>query len=217
MEANGSLYTNVMEKLRFQPEIGEANITIAIKADGIVILGGKVGSYIEKRLAEDAVKSINGVKGVANELEVELLINYKRNDSDIIKAALNALEWDFLVPDGKIKVTVEHGYLTLTGEVKYNYQKEHAKKAVQDLNGVTFVSNEIKVESNIKPADVKAKIIEEFERNARIDANNIQIEVDGEKVTLKGEVRNFDEEDEPVTAAWSVPGVDRVIDELEIK
>jgi osmotically-inducible protein OsmY len=216
MVANGGLYTNVMEKLRFEPNIDESRITVAIKGDGIVVLGGKVKSYSEKRLAEGAVEKIESVKGVANELEVDFLTSYKRDDADIVKAALNTLKWTYFVPDEQIKVAVEEGHVTLTGDVEYNYQKERAQSAVQDLYGVTFVTNNIKVKPSVTPFEVKEKIIKEFERNARIDASNIQIEVDGGKVTLKGSVKNFDEDKEARTAAWSVPGVGSVVDQLKI-
>ena len=216
MVANGSLYANVMEKLRFEPNINESHITIAIKGNRIVTLGGKVKSYTEKRLAEEAVEKIESVKGIANELEVDFSTSYERDDVDIVKAALNTLKWTFLVPDEQIKIAVEKGHLTLTGDVEYNYQKERAQSAVQDLYGVTFVTNNIKVKPSVTPFEVKEKIIKEFERNAHIDASNIRVEVDGDKVTLKGSVKNFDEDKEAKTAAWSVPGVGSVVDQLEI-
>ena len=216
MVASGSLYTNVMEKLRFEPSIDESRITVATKGDDIVVLGGKVGSYSEKRLAEEAVENIGSVRGVANELEVDFSVIYKRDDVDIVKAALNALKWTVLVPHEQIKVGVTKGHVTLTGEVKYNYQKEHAQSAVHDLYGIILVTNNIKVKPSVTPFEVKEKIIKEFIRNARIDANNIKIEVDGSRVTLKGSVKNFDEEKEAKAAAWSVPGVASVINKLEL-
>jgi osmotically-inducible protein OsmY len=216
MLSDNSLYSNVMEKLKFEPGLDESNITISIKDEGIVVLGGKVTSYTEKRLAEEAVEKIERVKGVANELEVTLTSSYQRTDADIVSAALHALKWTFLVPYEKIKVAVDKGHLTLTGEVEYNYQKERAQKAVQDLYGVTYITNHIKVHPSVNPKEVKNKIIKEFERNARIDASHIQVEVEGTEVTLKGKVRNFDEDREAVTAAWAVPGVSGVNDKLII-
>lgn len=216
MVVNGELYTNIMEKLKFEPSIDESNITVAVKDDGIVILGGKVSSYYEKHLAEQAVEMVKEVRGVANEIEVSLTSNYKRTDVEIAKAALNALKWTVLVPSEQIKVAVDNGYLTITGEVEYNYQKDLAERAVSGLYGVTYVSNEIDVVPSVKPAEVKAKIVKEFERNARIDANNINVAVEGGTVTLKGKVRNFDEDNEARTAAWSVPGVNKVVDNLRI-
>ena len=205
-----------MEKLDFEPNIDASNITIAVKDDGVVVLGGTVKSYAEKHLAEKAVEKIEKVRGVANEITAILPSSYKRNDADIVKAAIDTLKWTMFVPYEQIKVAVENGHLTLSGEVSYNYQKERAQIAVQDLFGVNYFTNNIKVKSSIKPDDVKNKIIKEFERNARIDANNIQIEVDGDKVTLKGKIKNFDELREAVNAAWSIPGVSKVIDHLSI-
>ena len=216
MVANGTLYTHVMEKLRFEPNIDESNVTIAIKDNGIVILGGKVRSYTEKRLAQEAVEKIEMVTGVANELEVDLLPHYKRNDADIVKAALSALKWTFLIPSDQIKVAVENGHLTLNGNVEYHYQKDRAQKAVEDLYGVTFITNDIKVSPSVSPFDVKVKIIKEFERNARIDASKIQVEVEGSKVTLKGCVKNFDEDKEARNAVWSIAGVSTVVDQLKV-
>jgi osmotically-inducible protein OsmY len=216
MIANGSLYTNVMEKLRFDPSIDESDITVGVKGDNIVVLGGKVKTYLEKRFAEEAVEKIDKVKGVANELEVDLLSSSRRSDVDIVDSALNSLKWGVLVPHEKIKVAVDKGHLTLMGDVEYNYQKTRAQSAVEDLLGVSFVTNNIKIKPTIDPFEVKNKITKEFERNARIDASNIKVEVDGGKVTLKGKVKNFDEEREARDAAWSVPGVTIVIDQMSI-
>ena len=216
MVVNVGLYTNVMEQLSFEPNIDESNITVSIKDNGVVLLGGKVKSYTEKYLAEKAVEKLKKVKGVANELMVDLASIYKRSDVDIVQAALNALKWSMFIPHEDIKVSVDNGHLSLVGDVEFNYQKVRAEKAVRDLFGVTTVINNIKVNPSIKPSEVKEKIIKEFERNARIDANNIKVEVNGSKITLKGSVQNFDEEREAKNAAWSVNGVSEVIDELTI-
>ena len=216
MIKNGEIYTNIMEKLHFEPNIDASNITIAVKDQGLIVLGGKVKSYAEKRLAEDAVKTIEKVKGVANELEVDLLASYQRSDVDILKTALHILEWTLFVPHCDIKVTVENGHLTLTGEAEYNYQKEDAQKAIHNLYGVTYVTNNIQVKPNVTPTEVKNQIIKEFERNARIEANNIQVEIIGSSIILKGKVKNFDEDREARNAAWSIPGVTDVIDQLVI-
>ncbi len=216
MVTNGNLYTNVMEKLKFEPSIDESNITIGIKDDGIVILGGKVRSFYEKHLAEKAAEKVKEVKGVANEIEVELVSTSKRSDVEIVKVALDTLKSRVLVPSEQVKVVVENGCLTITGEVEYKYQKELAERAVSSLYGVRYVSNEIVIRTTVKPENVKAKIIKEYERNARIDANNINVVVDGGTVTLKGKVRNIDEYNEARNAAWSVPGVNKVVDNLQI-
>ncbi len=216
MGLDSSLYTDVSEKLRFELNIDDSDITVAIKSSGIVVLAGKVKSYTEKRLAEEAVEKIEAVRGIANKLEVYLSASYRRDDADIVKAALNTLKWIYFIPYKQIKIAVEKGHLIMDGEVEYNCQKERAQSAVQDLYGVTFVTNNLKVKPSITPFEVKEKITKEFECNTCIDANNIQVEVDGGKVTLKGRVKNFDEDKEARAASWSVPGVSSVLDQLKI-
>ncbi|MBA8667956.1 BON domain-containing protein [Holosporaceae bacterium 'Namur'] len=213
---NGELYTKIMDKLKFEPSLNEKNITVSVKENGIVVLGGKVESYTEKYIAEEAVKKIENVRAIANELEVELAMAYKRSDVDIAQDAVNALQYSIFVPSERIKVIVEHGHLILSGKVSHYFHKERAEKAVQDIVGIKDIANNIEVTPDIKPFEVKEKIIKEFERNARIDANNIEVEVDGSEVILRGKVRNFDEEKEARRAAWYVPGVSKVTDLLTI-
>jgi osmotically-inducible protein OsmY len=215
MVSNSKLYAKVMAKLRFEPGLDQSDITVAIKnkngIDNIVVLGGKVGTYAEKQIAEEAVEKIETVRGVANELEVDISSKDKKSDADIVQAALDSLRWTVLIPDEKIKVAVDKGCITLVGEVEYYYEKDRAYNAVKNLPGVTHVINEIKVAASVSPVDVKDNIRDEFERNARIDANNIQVEVEGSEVTLKGEVRSLDEYREAENAAWAVPGVTEVM------
>eukprot|EP00919_Chromeraceae_sp_WS-2016_P009230 GHVR01021754.1.p2 GENE.GHVR01021754.1~~GHVR01021754.1.p2 ORF type:complete len:223 (+),score=40.66 GHVR01021754.1:1477-2145(+) len=221
MVSKGKLYTDVMEKLNFEPGLDSSNIAVSIindnNVDNIVMLGGKMQSYAEKHIAEEAVEKIKKVRGVANEIEVDVSLKYKRSDVDIAKAAINALRWTVLVPHEKIKVATENGYLTLVGEVNDLYQKARAHDAVKNLFGVLTIINEIKVITNVKPTAVKETIIKEFERNARIDANNIQVEVEGTKIILKGRVKNFDEYKEAKNAALSISGITEVeVDDLKI-
>jgi osmotically-inducible protein OsmY len=216
MVNNGELYTQVMEKLKFEPNIDESNITVSIKEDGIVVLGGCVETYSEKYLAQHAVEKLEKVHGIANELTVHLSSIYKRSDADIVKSALETLRWTVLVPHDQIKVVVDNGIVTLSGHVSYYYQKQRAYNALMDLYGVKHINNNIVVQSDIKPEDVKEKIIREFERNARIDAKNVQVEVNENRVILRGNVKNFDEAREARNAAWSVSGVIDVEDHLLI-
>lgn len=218
MADNGKLYQDVMDKLHFEPDIDERNITVSVKDNGVVVLGGKIKSYAEKSLAERAVEKIEQVRGVANELTVDLTSGYRRSDPELVEAALNILKWSFFIPHERIKVAVESGHVTLTGNVEYNHQRERAEKAVRDLYGVTYVTNEIKVKSSVSvtATEVKEKIIKEFERNARVDASNVQVEIEGSKITLKGRIRNFDEQREARSIAWSIPGISSVIDHMVI-
>lgn len=217
MQNNGKLYTTIMEKLQFEPRLDSSAITIAIKGNAdIVALGGTVKTYAEKFIAENAIKNIPGIKAVVDELKVDSSTKYKRSDVDIAKAAKNMLQWNVLVPEKNIQVVVDDGYLTLSGEVEWQHQKYAAWKAVSNLWGVKSVINNIVVNpiQIIDPSTVKEKICKEFERNARIDASKVSVEVKGSEITLRGSVRNLEEDDEAIIAAWSIPGVSRVIDEL---
>lgn len=212
----GKLYSKIISKLNFEPGLDASNITISLQDSGVVILGGEVKSYAEKCLAEKVLQKINGINGIADELSVNLAAEYIKRDVDIVNSALNALEWDLFVPSDKIKIVVEKGHLTLSGAVEQYYQKLNAQRAVQNIMGVIGVTNNIVIKPQVNAIDIKDKILEEFERNARINANNIEVRVTGNTVTLKGIVNSFDEDQEARIAAWSVPGVSNVIDQLLI-
>ena len=212
MVANGKLYTTVMEKLNFEPRLDATNITISIKDPGIVVLGGTVKSYIEKTIAENAVKNIPGVRAVADKLQVDSSTWKIRTDTEIAKAANNTLDWNVFVPKNCIKLVVEEGCIILSGEVEWNHQKESALSAVRNLLGVKSVIDNIVIKPSIiiDANKVHEQITKEFERNARLDASRIIVEVKGRKIILKGEVRHLEEVDEALDAAWSIPGVSEV-------
>lgn len=220
MVSNGKLYTKVMEKLHFEPRLDDSNITVAIKGNhDIVVLGGTVKTFVEKSVAENAVKSIAGVRGVVDEIKVDATTMLKRSDVEIAEEANKALKSNLMIPDERIKIIVEDGYITLSGEVEWQYQRNAAVSAVRNLWGVKSVINNIIVKSsaNIDANKVKEQITKEFERHARIDASKIKVEVEGKTIILKGTVRNFDEMDEAVDAAWSTPGVENVRNNLLIE
>ncbi|MCX8567230.1 MAG: Osmotically-inducible protein OsmY, contains BON domain [Glomeribacter sp. 1016415] len=216
MKSNAQLYEDVMDKLNFEPSVNASNITIAINGE-VVVLGGTVNNLFEKHAAERAVKSIAGVKAVANELQIELGTQHRRPDVDIANAAVNALKWSSILPSEKPQVTVENGYLTLTGKVNWWYQRDAAEKAVRWLSGVKGINNQITIQNSLSPQEVKAQITKEFHRHAQLDAERISVEVEGSKVVLKGRVDSWLELQEAKRAAWSVPGVTNVaIDQLVI-
>lgn len=218
MKTESQLYTEIMEKLEFEPTISPSHITLAVH-EGIVTLKGAVSHYAEKRKAERAVRGIEGVKGIVNDLEVNLIASLQRNDTDIAKAVINALEWDINVPADKLKITVEKGHIKLIGEVEWAYQRDYAEKAIRYLAGVKGIDNQIKIRPSIAviaPTEVKERISKEFERNALIDADRIQVETRGSEIILKGHVRSWPEYKEAERAAWSIQGVAQVDNQLRI-
>ena len=209
MKTDAQLYEDIMDKLAYEPSVDASNITIAANGE-VVILGGTVGSLFEKYSAERAIRSVAGVKAVANELHVEVDTRYRVSDVDIANAAANALKWNSALPQERPQVTVEDGHVTLTGEVNWWYQRESAEKAIRGLTGVKSLNNQIKIQRKTSPQNIKNLITKEFHRHAQLDAERIQVEVEGGKVILKGKVNSWSELREAKRGAWSAPGVTSV-------
>lgn len=210
------LRKDVLDELEWDPSIDARTIGVAVE-DGIIALTGHVGSYADKTNADKIVKRVHGVQGVANDLEVKPLMSYERDDVDIARSAVNALEWNAAVPKDRIKVSVTKGWITLEGEVDWYYQKRAAEDAVGLLAGVRGVADKVTVKARqAKVEDVKDKIEAALKRNAEVDAKHIAIQASGSSVTLSGTVRSWVERQDAVNAAWSAPGVTRVVDQIQI-
>lgn len=200
---------DVLAELRFEPRVAPNEIGVAAK-DGVVTLTGWVDSYSKRWAAEEAAHRVRGVKAVANDIEVRLPVSGERTDADIAAAAVRALEWDAMVPIDKLDVTVSKGWVTLKGEVEWQYQKQDAERVVRRLSGVRGVSNLILVKPRLTASELKETIERALVRSAQLDAQRITVEVQGSKATLSGTVRSWAEREEAERTAWAAPGITTV-------
>lgn len=215
MKTNLELQKDVQDELRWEPMLNAAEIGVIAK-DGVITLTGTVDSYSKKLAAERAVKRVMGVKAVAEDIEVKLPNVNIRNDSEIAHAALNALKWSTIIPEDRIKIKVENGWIYLEGQLDWQFQKDAARTSVQDLVGVKGVSNNISLKPRVNVNVVKDNIKKALHRRASIEADKIMVETFNNKVILKGTVSTWTEREEAETAAWSAPGVVSVEDELVV-
>ena len=215
MKTDERIKQDVLDELKWQPNIDETEIGVTVE-EGVVTLTGTVDSFSKKMAAEKAAQGVKGVRAVAEDIEVKYGTDYKKTDKEIAKAVANALKWNYSVPSDKISVKVENGWVYLSGEVQWTYQKEAAKRAVEDLLGVNYVANNITLKQKVQATDIKSRITKAFERSADIDAKNVTVTVDGHTVKLSGKVRSFAEKEDARKAAYYAPGVYEVENELEI-
>ena len=209
-----TLRQNILDELEFEPSIDAAHIGLAVD-NGVVTLTGHVSSYEEKLAAERAVRRVRGVKAIAQEIQVRYHYQLKTDDDEIARRAADVLTWN-LVPADRIQVTVEKGWVVLSGKVDWQYQKIAAESAVSKLAGVSGVTNLIELNPQTQPKDVQYKIAAALHRNAQIVAKNIKVSVEDGKVRLDGKVRSWRERDIAETAAWSAPGITQVEDNLSV-
>jgi osmotically-inducible protein OsmY len=191
------------------------DIGVLVK-DGAVTLNGFATSYGEKWNAVAATKRVAGVRAIADDIVVKLPQSLLRTDGDLALAAANQIGWFTTIPTGAAKITVSDSWITLAGEVEFGYQKSDAEAEVQHMAGVKGVTNLMSVKSKLAATHVKAAIESAFERSALLDAENIQVEMSGNKVTLTGKVRNFAERDEAERVAWAAAGVWSVDNKIEV-
>ena len=208
------LRQDVVDELEYEPSVDAAHIGVAVDK-GVVTLTGHVASYAEKQAAIAAVRRVKGVRAIAEEIEVRYPLDKKTSDDEIAQRAIDILGWDMMVPSDSIQVMVHNGWVTLTGNVDWHYQKKHAEEDVRKLSGVRGVTNTIEIKPSVQAEDVKRKIEEALKRHAEIEASAIRVTVrERNKVLLEGKVGSWDERNAVENAAWSAPGVKSVEDRM---
>lgn len=204
----------VEDELQYQPSIDAADIGVSVQ-DGIVHLNGNVATFAQKYAVENAVKRVKGVRGYVEDLVVRPHGDFDSDDAIAARVA-NLLEWDVTLPKGAVKVKVEGGVVTLSGEVEWAFQRVAAESGMRRLTGVRGLNNTITIKPRVAAADIKRRIEQALERQAEVEAHGVSITVDGGKVKLDGKVRAWFERDIIERAAWAAPGVTGVEDRVTI-
>lgn len=215
MKTDSQLQRDVMDELAYDPSVDHANVGVTAKG-GVVTLSGFVGNYAQKMAAQHAAERVQGVQGIAEELTVRYLSDPKTSDSEIASRILDLFAWDVAIPDDKIKVMVEKGWVTLTGAVDWNYQKEAARRAAGRITGVIGVGTHVEVNNAFLVGDVRALIMAAFKRSATADASAISVTAVGSTVKLGGNVHGRHERQVAERTAWAAPGVHFVEDNIVV-
>lgn len=214
MDSDTRIRDEVVDELDFEPSLDNSGIGVAVK-DGVVTLSGHVPAFAQKFAAEKCAQRVRGVKAVAMDINVRLAGDAKKSDDEIAERAVNILRWSTSVSD-KVKVVVENGWVKLNGEVEHYYQKQAAERAIRQLSGVVAVSNLITIKPGVRPSDVKERIGKAFQRSAELDSAAIKVDVAGSTVTLSGRVKAWHERKLAEDAAWAIPGVTSVHDNITL-
>ncbi len=215
MKTDTQLQQDVIAELKWEPAVHASQIGVEVK-DGVVTLAGEVSSYAEKWHAERAAQRVHGVQALAVDMTVKLSQLGMRTDADIAQSAKNILGWTAAVPAHAVKVLVEGGWLTLSGDVQWQYQRQDAADSVRHLPGVTGVSNQIAIKPALSATIVKADIEAALKRRAAADATTITVSVNGNDVTLTGSVHSWAERDLATRSAWGSAGVRDVVDNMTL-
>jgi len=216
MKSNQDLQKDVQDAIKWEPQLHGAKVGVKAK-DGVITLTGTVDSYAKKLEAENAAKKVSGVKAVATEIAINYEDANKKTDAEIAGEVLKAWKWRWEVPEEKIRVKVEHGWVTLEGDLEWNYQRETAKEAIRHLPGVMGVTSNIKIKSETHDEGQKETIEQGLKRNSSINESEIQVEVAGNNVTLTGTVNSFYAKDQAEQIAWNTRAIFSVDNELVIE
>lgn len=214
MKTDDELQRDLLDELAFEPMVDHARISVAAN-EGVITLTGHVPNYAQKMAAERTAARVNGVKAIAEEIEVRFASDPKTSDPEIAERILQVFRWDVMVPDDRIQVRVEHGWVTPTGEAEWNYQKRAAQAAAGRITGVKGVSNMIAAKQpEPAPVEVREGVKAAIKRQSAPDTNTIAVSASGHTVKLSGAVHGWNERRVAEQAAWAVPGVSKVEDEI---
>lgn len=213
---DSKIKADVLSELKYQPSVKASDIGVLVH-EGAVTLNGFVGSYGEKWDAVNATKRVRGVSAIADDIKVKFTYSLDRTDSDIAADAANQIKWNTTIPAGTVQVTVREGWITLEGVVEWRYQYIAAQDAMQHSPGVKGVTNLITINPKLTPVNIETSIKAAIERNALLNAKNIQVEASGGKVILRGMVRYYTEREEVERVAWAAPGVFSVDNQLKLE
>lgn len=215
MKSDAQLKKDVLDELEWDPSLNATRIGVAVD-DGVVVLTGHLETFGEKEAVERAVRRVAGVKAMAVELDVALAPKHQRSDAEIAAAIETAFKWHALIPDDRIQVKVEKGWVTLSGEVDWEYQRHNAEMVVHPVTGVRGISNKLTIRAREAASYVAQRIQEALTRHAQEQAKSIEVSVDSGTVTLRGKVGTLDDRVAAQIAAWSAPGISRVVNELAV-
>ncbi|MBL6448775.1 BON domain-containing protein [Fulvivirga sp. 29W222] len=217
MKTDEQIKQDVIEEIRWDPQLTDIAPHIGVSVDdGVVTLSGMVDFYAQKLATEKAAQRVSGVKVVAVDIELKGQ-SEKVTDAELGEAIRNALTWHSAINEDRLEIMVDNGWVSLSGTVKWDYERKAAQKAIEKIIGIKGIINRVKVENEIvEPKYIKKKISNAFHRHATVDVENITVEVNGSTVTLKGKVSSWSEREDAEDVAWAMPGVTEVLNNLVI-
>jgi osmotically-inducible protein OsmY len=215
MSQDSQLQQAVLAEFDWEPSVTAGHIGVTAN-EGVITLSGHVDNYAKKHAAETAARRVKGVKAVAEEIEVRLPFDATRSDADIAAAAIERLSWNVSVPKDSVQVKVEKGWVTLTGQVDWWFQKEAAEHDIRPLHGVIGVSNQATVKPRVNTANLSDDITHALHRSWFFDPEAVHVRADGGRVVLSGSVHSIYERQVAAQTAWAAPGATMVENDITV-